>query len=168
MDLLIILIAVTAIFTGISKIRTGKWNLKFAGNLAMFIMLCFTALGHILFTNGMSMMIPSFIPFKTAFVYLTGLTEVILGLALLVPSLRSYAGYALIVFFILILPANIYQAVQHLDLRTGTYTGPGPAYLWFRIPLQIFLIGWIYYFSIPGAKNRKPLYLKSITNYSGF
>ena len=47
----------------------------------MFLMLCFTALGHILFVRGMSMMIPPFIPFKTAMVYITGLVEIILGLA---------------------------------------------------------------------------------------
>ncbi len=89
MELLIILIAVSSISAVISRIKSGNWNLKFAGNLAMFLMLCFTALGHILFVRGMSMMIPPFIPFKTAMVYITGLVEIILGLALLFPSFRQ-------------------------------------------------------------------------------
>ncbi len=145
---LILLIVVFAAFTSISRLTTGNWNLQFAGNLAMLIMLCFTALGHILFPKGMSLMIPPLFPFKKALGYLTGLAEVILGLALLSPSTRPYAGYGLIVFFILIVPANIYAAIHHLDIEKGTYTGPGPGYLWFRIPMQLFLIGWVYYFSM--------------------
>ena len=145
---LILLIVVFTAYAGISRLTTGNWNLQFAGNLAMLIMLCFTALGHILFAKGMSLMIPPFLPFKKALVYLTGLAEVILGLALLSPSTRPYAGYGLIVFFILIVPANIYAAIHHLDIEKGTNTGPGPGYLWFRIPMQLFLIGWVYYFAI--------------------
>ena len=148
MELLIILIAVSSISAVISRIKSGNWNLKFAGNVAMFLMLCFTALGHILFVPGMSMMIPPFIPFKTAMVYITGLVEIILGLALLFPSFRQVAGWSLIIFFVLILPANVYQALHHIDLQKGDYSGKGPEYLWFRIPLQIFLIGWVWYFSI--------------------
>jgi hypothetical protein len=58
---LILLIAAFAIYAGIAEITTGNWNLQFAGNLAMLIMLCFTALGHILFPKGMALMIPRFI-----------------------------------------------------------------------------------------------------------
>jgi len=148
MELLFILIVVSSISAVISRIKSGNWNLKFAGNLAMFLMLCFTALGHILFVRGMSMMIPPFIPFKIAMVYITGLVEIILGLALLFPSFRRLAGMSLIVFFILILPANIYQALHHIDLQKGDFSGKGPEYLWFRIPLQFFLISWVWYFSI--------------------
>lgn len=145
---LIILIAVFVLFTGISVLTTGHWNETVGGNLAMFSLLCFTALGHFLFTSGMALMIPPFIPFKTGLVYITGVVEVLLGILLLVPSLRSLAGYGLIVFFVLLTPANIYAAVKRLDIEKGTYTGPGLAYLWFRIPLQLFFIGWVYYFSI--------------------
>jgi uncharacterized membrane protein len=145
---LVILITVFAAYILASRVTTGFWNLSLGGNLAMCIMLCFTALGHFLFTRGMVMMIPSFIPYKTALVYITAFAEVILGLALLSPSLRPYAGCALILFFVLILQANVYASVKHLDIEKGTNTGPGLSYLWFRIPLQLFFIAWIYYFSI--------------------
>jgi uncharacterized membrane protein len=127
---------------------TGSWNLAFGGCLSMCLMLCFTAIGHILFTKGMTLMIPPFIPFKTALVIGTGVLEVLLGGALLSPSLRPFAGYALIVFFILILPGNIYAAFRQLDIEKGTFDGPGLNYLRFRVPLQLFFIIWVYYFSI--------------------
>lgn len=143
-----LLLVVFMLSTGISKLITGNWNLSFGGNLAMGLMLCFTALGHFIFTQGMTLMVPSFIPFKKELVYLSGIAEIILGLALLFPSIRSYAGIALIVFLILLMPANIYAAVNKVNYEKGTFDGPGLSYLWLRIPLQIIFIVWIYYFSV--------------------
>jgi uncharacterized membrane protein len=148
MEPLIVLIIVFISSAGICKLSKGDWNLPFAGNMGMCLMLFITAIGHVLFAKGMAMMIPPFVPLKMALVYLTGLAEVIFGLALLSPSKRSIAGYVLILFFVLILPANLYAAITHLDLEKATYTGPGLNYLWFRIPEQVFFIAWIWYFSI--------------------
>jgi uncharacterized membrane protein len=145
---LIVLLSVFVVSTVIFRIVGKDWNLSFSGNLAMFLMLMLTASGHILFTRGMTMMLPPFIPFKTPVIYLTGIAEVLLGAALLFPSFRHIAGIALIVFFILLLPANIYAAFRHVDIEQATYTGPGLAYLWFRIPLQLLFIGWLVYFSL--------------------
>jgi len=55
---------------------------------------------------------------------------------------------ALILFFILILPANILAALKKVDYQKGTNDGPGAGYLWFRIPLQIFFIAWVAWFSV--------------------
>jgi uncharacterized membrane protein len=151
METLGVLLPVFVISMLISRWATGQWRTIFSANLAMCLMLFLTALGHVLFTSGMAMMIPPFIPYRTALVYITGVMEVLMGLALLFPTLRRYAGYALIIFFILILPANIYQSVTYLNMKNGTYDGPGPVYLWFRIPLQLFFIAWVYY-----AAVRKP------------
>ncbi len=145
---LVVLLSVFVAGSVISRIVLKDWNLPFAGNLAMCLMLMLTASGHILFTKGMAMMLPPFVPFKNLIIYLTGIAEVILGLALLFPSVRGLAGLSLIVFFILLLPANIYAAIKHLDLEQAAYAGPGPRYLLFRIPLQLLFIGWVAYFSI--------------------
>lgn len=144
---LVILLAVFGLSSLAFWLITGSWNLLFCGNLAMCVMLCFTALGHFLFPKGMAMMIPPFIPFRTALVYITGVAEIAFGLALLFPITRAYVSPALLLFFVLLLPANIYAAWHHIDLEKGTNTGPGPSYLWFRIPLQILFIVWVYFFS---------------------
>lgn len=162
METLAVLIPVFVISLLISRWATGEWRPAFSGNLAMCMMLFLTALGHVLFTKGMAMMIPPFIPYRTALVYITGVMEVLMGLALLAPPLRRYAGYALIIFFILILPANIYGSLMHLNMGKGTYDGPGPAYLWFRIPLQLFFIAWVYYWSV-----RKPQTVKKEDHVAG-
>ncbi len=122
----------------------------FSGRLAMAVMLLFTSVGHFKFTEGMSMMIPTFIPKRNLLVYITGIIEIVAAIGLLMPSISKLTGWFLIVFFVLLLPANIYAASKRVNYEKGTYDGPGPVYLWFRIPLQLFLIGWVYYFVIKG------------------
>lgn len=144
---LIVLIASFTAAALISKLFYNAWNIAFAGNLAMCLMLLLTASGHVLFTKGMAMMIPPIVPWRTALVYLTGIAELALGVGLLFHSSRHLSGIVLIALFVLLLPANIYAATKHLNLEKATYSGAGPAYLWFRVPLQLLFIGWVIYFS---------------------
>lgn len=126
--------------------KSIKWNL--AGRIALSIMLGFTALGHFMFTDGMSKMLPEFIPFKIMVIYLTGMIEIAAGIAVHIPKFRKLTGILLIIFFVMILPANIKASLEGLNYQTGNYDGPGLAYLWFRIPFQFLLIGWTYWFVI--------------------
>ncbi|QEE51077.1 hypothetical protein FUA48_16295 [Flavobacterium alkalisoli] len=148
MDVVIVLsvfFVLSALYFKLVK-KTYKW--KVSGNIAMCAMLMFTAIGHFLFTKGMGMMLPPFIPYKEFVVYLTGVMEIAFGLLLLFPKYRKRTGIILIIFFILILPSNIYAALHHVNLKTADFSGNGPVYLWFRIPLQLFFICWVYLFSI--------------------
>ena len=136
--LLLIVFGVAAIFCASSV----------AGNIAMCAMLCFTALGHFKFHRGMAKMLPSRVPFKKLVVYASGVAEILLGVGLLFPPIRHVAAIVLIVFLVLVLPANINAARQHINYETGENDGKGLKYLWFRVPLQVFFIGWIVYFSL--------------------
>lgn len=145
---LIVLLSAFAVVSCFSRIVFKEWNLPFSGNLAMCLMLALTASGHILFTKGMYLMLPTFVPFRTPIIYITGIAELLLGAALLIPLIRVTAGIVLIGFFTLLLPANVYAAIKHIDIEKATYDGPGLIYLWFRIPLQLLFIGWVAFFSI--------------------
>jgi len=131
-----------------TKIFYHNWNVFFAGNLAMAVMLLFTAIGHFVFSKGMMMMLPDFIPFKKIIVYFSGLIEIVAAIGLLIPLYRYITSVLLILFFICILPANIHAALKKIDYQKGTYEGSGINYLWFRIPLQIFFIAWVWFFGI--------------------
>ena len=96
-------------------------------------------------------MLPRFIPLKKVFVYVTGLIEILAGVGLLIKPYRHTTSVLLIIFFILILPANVYAAINKIDYEKGNYSGNGLKYLWFRIPLQIFFIEWVWYFGIYAA-----------------
>ncbi|MFB0496641.1 putative membrane protein [Mucilaginibacter sp. OAE612] len=148
MKVLLVLIISFILTAVISRLFIDDWNIMLSGNVAMMLMLWFASLGHFMFTKGMVMMMPPFIPFKVALVYLTGVMEIILGALLIVNATRHIAGIILLVMFAVMLPANINAAIKHVDLEKATYDGSGPGYLWFRIPLQLLFIAWILYFSV--------------------
>ncbi|OEJ99837.1 DoxX family protein [Roseivirga misakiensis] len=145
---LVVLLASFVLTIFVMKMVSNEYNFAFSARLALSIMLCFTAIGHFVYTKGMSMMIPQFIPFKTDLVYLTGVFEILLAIGLLIPKLRVISGWALIIFLVLMLPANIYASVHKIDFQKGSFDGHGISYLWFRIPLQLLFIAWAYISSI--------------------
>lgn len=114
----------------------------------MSAMLGFTGLGHFLYPKGMAMMVPDFIPFKKAVVYLTGVMEILFAVGLLFASTRQLTGWALIAFFVIVFPANLHAARLNIDYQKADANGPGLKYLWFRVPLQIFFIIWVWFFTV--------------------
>jgi uncharacterized membrane protein len=128
-----------------NKIVTHQYDLPFAGQIAMGVMLLFTSIGHFKFAKGMAMMLPKAIPFKLPLVYLTGIIEMVAAISLFILPYKVITGWLLIMFFLSILPANIYAAINHVDFEKGTLDGKGANYLWFRVPLQVFFILWIYF-----------------------
>lgn len=145
---LFVLLGTFVISLLVIKLSAKTFDYPLSCRIAMAVMLVFTAIGHFAFTKGMTMMLPDFIPFKTEIIYLTAIFEIIAALGLLIPSSKVWTGWALILFFILILPGNIKAAIQHIDYQKGTFDGNGPTYLWFRIPLQILFIVWTYFSAI--------------------
>ncbi|RFS20475.1 hypothetical protein DVR12_18065 [Chitinophaga silvatica] len=145
---LFVLLGVFIISLIITFLLNGNPDYKFSGKLALSIMLLFTAIGHFAFTKGMSMMLPDFIPFRVQLIYLTGFIEIAAAIGIFIPALRTITGILLIIFFILILPSNINAAIKHLNYETGTFDGKGLSYLWFRIPFQVLLIIWTYFFVV--------------------
>ncbi len=126
----------------------GTTDVNRSGRIAMGVMLLFTSIGHFKFRRGMELMMPPLIPFKKELVLVTGLFEIVAAIGLLLDATARWTGLALVVFFILILPANIYAAIKKVDFEKATYEGKGTGYLWFRVPLQIFFIAWALYFAV--------------------
>ncbi|WP_419699906.1 DoxX family protein [Mucilaginibacter sp. NFX135] len=144
MKVLIILLGTFGIGLVVTKL-SGDFNIKLSAQIAIAVMMAFTALGHFKFTQGMAMMMPSFIPYKKQVVYITGVIEIAAAAGLLIPTTRTLTAWCLILFFIVLTPANINAAMKHINMEKGTFDGPGPAYLWFRIPLQLLFIAWVYW-----------------------
>jgi uncharacterized membrane protein len=62
-------------------------------------------------------------------VYLTGIIEIAAAIGLFLPNFRVLTAWLLIVLFILLLPANIYASIKHIDYQKATFDGNGLAYL---------------------------------------
>ncbi|MNR24425.1 hypothetical protein D3C85_1415030 [compost metagenome] len=142
--LLVVYVALLA-FGGHTTFDKGN---IFAGNMAMGVMLLFTAIGHFKFKTSMAAMIPLFIPKKVEIILITGVLEILFAIALQIESIRYYTGFALILFLLAVVPSNIYAAKHRINYEDLYKPGPGIKYLWFRIPFQLFLIAWVWYFSI--------------------
>ncbi|MEV6215654.1 hypothetical protein [Nocardia sp. NPDC051833] len=80
-------------------------------------------------------MVPSAVPFPHAMVYLTGVLELLGALGLIIASTRAVTGIAVAVLFVLLLPANVYAALEDIPLN-----GEPPTPLWFRIPEQLVFL----------------------------
>ncbi len=145
---LIVLISTFVITVVITYFIQHSANILLSGRIAMAVMLLFTAIGHFKFTDGMAMMLPSSTPAKKQIVIITGFIEILAAIGLLVSLTIKLTGILLILFFVLILPANIYAALKNVNLEKANYTGNGINYLWFRIPEQLLFISWVYWFAV--------------------
>ena len=145
---LIVLLVTFAISLLYMKLSRQKVNYIAAGNVAMASMMFFTSIGHFMYLQGMSNMLPLWVPARQLIIIVTGIVEIAAGIGLLINRTRITAGRLLILFFILVLPANIYAAIHFVNFETGKADGPGPSYLWFRVPLQLVFILWVYFFAV--------------------
>lgn len=141
---LIVLLSSFILALIVLKLLKKEVDFALAARISMSLMLCFTAIGHFAFTQGMTLMIPPFIPFKTGLIYFTGIFEILLAIGLLIPQFKVISGWALVIFLVIMLPANIYASIHRINFEKASFDGPGIVYLWFRIPLQIVFIIWTY------------------------
>jgi uncharacterized membrane protein len=145
---LIVLLAVFGVSTVATFIAGHAPDYYFCGRLAMGVMLLFAATAHFKYNRGMMLMVPTFIPYKKAVVYITGYIEVLAAIGLLVKTVRDPVAWFVIIFFVLLLPANIHSARKKVNLERADNLGSGLRSLWFRIPLQLFFMAWVYYFGV--------------------
>ncbi len=83
------------------------FTISFIGRTALAFMLLFTGSAHFFKTDEMIQMMPDFLPFKIQFVYLTGVVELLGAAGLLIQQTARWTSMGLILFFLVILPANI-------------------------------------------------------------
>ena len=106
------------------------------------IALLFAAAGtaHFVWPSAFVRIVPPYLPVPYALVYVSGAAELLGAVGVLVPGLRGYAGWGLILLSLAVFPANVHMALHPADFERI------PAWaLYLRLPLQFVLIGWIYW-----------------------
>jgi uncharacterized membrane protein len=98
---------------------------------------------------------PPFLPYPLLLIYISGMGEIAGGVGVLVPRLRKAAGYGLIALLIMVFPANIHMALNHISLPG---TNLPDWVLWSRLPLQALLIAWVWFCTVrkraPGERAK--------------
>ena len=115
----------------------------------ILIALIFVTAGvfHFLKPKPFERIVPPFLPFPRALVYISGVAEILGGIAVLVPQLRELAGLWLIALLIAVFPANLHMALR--PERAGL--GIAPVWLWLRLPAQLVLILFVWWATRPDS-----------------
>lgn len=88
---------------------------------------------------------PAYLPLHSEAVYISGFFEVLGGISVLIPRLRSAAGWGLVALLIAVFPANI-----HMALNADLFPEISPTLLYIRLVLQFIFIYWAYKVTRPG------------------
>lgn len=110
-----------------------------------------SGLNHFVSADAYIAIMPDYLPWHSQLVFLSGLVEVGLGIAVLIPATRVPAAWGIIVLLIAVFPANLYVAMNDLP-----YVGDEPSTVlnWLRLPLQLVLIAWAYWYTRPVPTSR--------------
>ena len=95
-------------------------------------------ISHFIITEKFALIVPPIIPAKEA-VYISGFFEIIFGIGLLIPKFKRLSAYGLVLLLIAVFPANIYMAVNNIQLG-GILNNR--ILQWIRLPFQILFI-WV-------------------------
>jgi uncharacterized membrane protein len=116
---------------------------KLALRILLAALMLFAGVLHFLTPHPFVAIVPDYLPNPLALVYVSGFFEILFGAGLLIPPTRRYAAWGLILLFIAVFPANINMAVHQIPVLGAVY----PVLNWVRLPFQIVLIAWAYWFT---------------------
>jgi uncharacterized membrane protein len=122
-----------------------RW-LRWAGLAIVFLWFFVGGIAH--FTNPtffLSIM-PPWIPFHAAAVYVSGTLEILFALGLLVPAWRPWSGLLLIALTIAVTPANV-----HMWLNPELFPDVTATALSVRLVVQVLLIALIWWSTRPAG-----------------
>lgn len=117
--------------------------MSIAKRLLLFLMAAFyvgAGVMHLVRPEFYRPMMPPYLPWHDALILLSGLAEIALGIAVLIPPLRVAAAWGIILLLIAVFPANLHIALHNVPVF-GASEGAG-AMNWVRLPFQGVLILW--------------------------
>jgi uncharacterized membrane protein len=123
----------------------GRMSPELRGRVSLALVFAFTGLGHFIQAEPMARMLPPWVPARVEIIHLTGLLEWAGAAGLLVPRFSRAAGICLVLFLVLVLPSNVYAALNRVEMGGHAL---GPVYLLARAPLQLILIAWTWWFAV--------------------
>ena len=112
-------------------------SLKNGVRISLGVVFIIAATFHFTAQETEMRLIPAFLPWRKAALYITGIFEFLGGVGMLIPRYQKRAGQGLATLLVAIFPANIYHTFAREQFEGFTRT---PLYHILRWPLQIVLI----------------------------
>lgn len=124
--------------------RFVKLILKYVFGIAFIL----AGINHFINPQFYLRMMPPVLPAHLFLVYLSGVFEILFGVLLLIPRFSRSAAWLLIALLIAVFPANIYMAMNPQSFPEFSQTA-----LYIRLPLQLVLIAWAFWFTRKESAN---------------
>jgi uncharacterized membrane protein len=113
---------------------------KLAGLAFVFLWFFGGGIGHFLATGFFVSIVPPYIPWPLAAVYVSGVFELLGAFGLIPRVTRPWAGLGLFVLILCVTPANLWMW-QHPEL----FPKFPPVLLSLRLVIQVFLLGVVWF-----------------------
>ena len=97
---------------------------------------------HFISPDSYLRIMPPYLPYPLALVYVSGFFEILGGVGLLGPGTRRVAGYGLMALLVAVFPANVHMALHGVSLGG---LAASPVLLWLRLPLQGVLVAVVWW-----------------------
>jgi uncharacterized membrane protein len=125
---------------GLSRSVAG---MKFALQIVLALVMVAMGILHFAAPKAFVRTMPRMLPAPLFLVLLSGVFEILGGVGLMVPRTQRFAAWGLMALYVAVFPANVNMAVNQIGFGSGT-----PQWvLWARLPLQLVLIAWAYWYT---------------------
>lgn len=101
-------------------------------------------INHFISTPAYHTIMPKWLPAHAFLIYLSGMMEIVSGIMLLFSRTKKLAALFIILMLVAFLPAHIYM-IQIAPFQLGKILVT-PLIAWVRLPFQLLLIGWAWYY----------------------
>ncbi len=119
-------------------------RLRFAGLAFVFLWFCGGGIGHFVATEFFVGIVPPYIPWPLAAVYVSGVFELLGAFGLIPRVTRRWAGLGLFLLILCVTPANLWMW-QHSEL----FPKFPPALLGLRLLIQVLLLALVWWSTRP-------------------
>ena len=113
---------------------------RFIGLGIVFLWFMGGGIAHFTSTTFFLAIMPPYVPFHLAAVYISGALEILLALGILHSMTRQWAGNLLILLVIAVTPANVY-----MWMNPGLFPDVSPGFLSLRLVVQVLLLALIWW-----------------------
>lgn len=135
----------------ISQAKPMK-NTKEMLRVILAVSLIIVAITHFTAWDQHVKIVPPQLPYPRQLVYISGILEILLAIALLIPPVSRAAAWGMIALFIAVFPANINMAVNHIQID---HIPDSPWLHALRLPFQGVLIAWAWWYTRPSPGEKQ-------------
>jgi uncharacterized membrane protein len=108
---------------------------RYAGLAVVFAWFFLGGISHFTKVDFFLAIVPPYVPFPLAAVYVSGVFEILFAIGILSPATREWAGNLLILLTLAVTPANV-----HMWLHPDLFPDVAPTFLSIRLVVQVLLL----------------------------